>query len=264
MTKQTINVGQVGNDGAGDKLRNAFVKVNENFTELYDSVSSLGSVDAAGVANLNSRINTAYTVANAAFDAANTGGGSFNNSAAYIVLTDTPFASDFGEEVYFQKANYANGVSDVIDTDVAIARDSQGGIYNPLVEADYDSSNGGPSNTEWNVDGWTDLTDVKRRTYDTWYNTIQGWPTGSLGREFVMHDTLNDKYYAIKFLTWQFGSNNGGAGGGGAVGELPAGGLTDGHSEHANRALHFESWSVCCNDGVRGFGSDIFCAAVSE
>ena len=76
MTKQTINVGQVGNDGAGDKLRNAFVKVNENFTELYDSVSSLGSVDAAGVANLNSRINTAYTVANAAFDVANTGAGS--------------------------------------------------------------------------------------------------------------------------------------------------------------------------------------------
>ena len=215
MTKQTINVGQVGNDGAGDKLRNAFVKVNENFTELYDSVSSLGSVDAAGVANLNSRINTAYTVANAAFDAANTGGGSFNNSAAYLVLTDTPFASDFGEEVYFQKANYANGVSDVIDTDVAIARDSQGGIYNPLVEADYDSSNGGPGNTEWNADGWTDLTDVKRRTYESWNNAVNGWPTGFLGRELVMHDTANDKYYAIKFLTWQYGSNQGGAGGGG-------------------------------------------------
>ena len=36
MVKQTIGVGLVGNDGLGDPLRNAFVKVNENFTELYD------------------------------------------------------------------------------------------------------------------------------------------------------------------------------------------------------------------------------------
>ena len=35
MAKQTIGVGLVGNDGLGDPLRNAFVKVNENFTELY-------------------------------------------------------------------------------------------------------------------------------------------------------------------------------------------------------------------------------------
>lgn len=36
MAKQTIGVGLVGNDGLGDPLRNAFVKVNENFTELYN------------------------------------------------------------------------------------------------------------------------------------------------------------------------------------------------------------------------------------
>ena len=36
MVKQTIGVGLVGNDGLGDPLRNAFVKVNENFTELYN------------------------------------------------------------------------------------------------------------------------------------------------------------------------------------------------------------------------------------
>jgi len=36
MAKQTIGVGLVGNDGLGDPLRNAMVKVNENFTELYD------------------------------------------------------------------------------------------------------------------------------------------------------------------------------------------------------------------------------------
>ena len=36
MAKQVIGVGLVGNDGLGDPLINAMVKVNENFTELYD------------------------------------------------------------------------------------------------------------------------------------------------------------------------------------------------------------------------------------
>ncbi len=35
MSKQTINVGTNQDDGTGDNLRAAFVKVNENFTEVY-------------------------------------------------------------------------------------------------------------------------------------------------------------------------------------------------------------------------------------
>ena len=183
MTKQTIFTGTVGNDGTGDTLRIAFTKVNENFTELYNRPTG--------------------------------GGGTFDNTAAFIVLTDTPFASDFGEEVYFQKANYAVDVADNIDANVSIARGDAAGLYNPEVEANYDLSDSGPTNTEWNADGWTDLTDVKRRSYTTWQSAIQGYPTGFLGRELVMHDTFNDKYYAIKFLSWQYGTNQGGAGGGG-------------------------------------------------
>jgi hypothetical protein len=43
MAKQTINVGNYQNDKAGDALRTAFIKVNENFDELYATlaVSSL-------------------------------------------------------------------------------------------------------------------------------------------------------------------------------------------------------------------------------
>ena len=36
MAIKTINVGNVINDGSGDDLRTAFVKVNDNFTELYN------------------------------------------------------------------------------------------------------------------------------------------------------------------------------------------------------------------------------------
>ena len=46
MTKQIINVGQSANDKAGDPLRTAFTKVNENFAELYNSVSAVVVVSA--------------------------------------------------------------------------------------------------------------------------------------------------------------------------------------------------------------------------
>jgi len=40
MAKQIINIGTSANDGTGDKIRNAFAKVNSNFTELYDGAGS--------------------------------------------------------------------------------------------------------------------------------------------------------------------------------------------------------------------------------
>ena len=35
MSKQIINTGTTANDGTGDALRVAFVKVNENFTDIF-------------------------------------------------------------------------------------------------------------------------------------------------------------------------------------------------------------------------------------
>lgn len=50
MTQQIINVGSAPNDGLGDPIRTAFIKTNENFTELYAS----GGV--TGIANGNSNV----------------------------------------------------------------------------------------------------------------------------------------------------------------------------------------------------------------
>lgn len=45
MTQQIINIGSVANDGSGDPLRTAFSKTNDNFTELYSTVTPIsGSV----------------------------------------------------------------------------------------------------------------------------------------------------------------------------------------------------------------------------
>lgn len=48
MAKQTIGIGAAPNDGTGDPIRDAFDKVNDNFTELYvpqiQSVASSATV----------------------------------------------------------------------------------------------------------------------------------------------------------------------------------------------------------------------------
>ena len=51
MAKQVINVGAIPNDGNGDKIRDAFIKSNDNFTELYDdkaNTSDLATVATTG------------------------------------------------------------------------------------------------------------------------------------------------------------------------------------------------------------------------
>jgi hypothetical protein len=42
MSKKVINVGQTDR-GDGDPIRVAFVKVNDNFNELYENVNSLST-----------------------------------------------------------------------------------------------------------------------------------------------------------------------------------------------------------------------------
>lgn len=48
MAKQTINIGTDELSGDGETIRNAFIKVNSNFDELYSSSSS-GSNDLTAI-----------------------------------------------------------------------------------------------------------------------------------------------------------------------------------------------------------------------
>ena len=55
MAKQTINIGTVANDGTGDTVRDAFDKVNDNFTELYtDDAGDVNSITATAPIARNS------------------------------------------------------------------------------------------------------------------------------------------------------------------------------------------------------------------
>lgn len=44
MAKQSIGIGTTANDGTGDPLRDAFDKINDNFTELYDYFGAVAGV----------------------------------------------------------------------------------------------------------------------------------------------------------------------------------------------------------------------------
>lgn len=48
MAKKTVNVGVSANDNTGDYLRPAMIKINENFSELYDFNDSLSTVAFSG------------------------------------------------------------------------------------------------------------------------------------------------------------------------------------------------------------------------
>jgi hypothetical protein len=103
-------------------------------------------------------------------------------------------------------------VVDNIDTDLSIARSTAGAIYNAALEGSWNGAT--PLGTQWNNDGWGDLSNITSRTYVDLYDIWGGGQIGSniVGEELVMHDTINDKYYKIMFSNWQ----QGGAAGAGA------------------------------------------------
>lgn len=60
MAQQTIDIGSAANDGTGDPLRTAFDKANDNFTELYDAFSTIGTSVPASASATGSAGQVAY------------------------------------------------------------------------------------------------------------------------------------------------------------------------------------------------------------
>jgi len=88
------------------------------------------------------------TVANAAFTGVAT-----NNPASYTASIDYQPVQIFDE----------------IRPGLILTRDLNMGLYNSAVELEYDNSTYlSPLGTEWNADGWGDLTGIGARSYTTW------------------------------------------------------------------------------------------------
>lgn len=222
MAKQTINIGTVPNDGTGDPIRTAFVKVNENFTEVYgiaqsaydyaNTIVSDTQVDLLARATANDAFdaaNSATTTAQAAFDKANTAPES-TTTFTHIELTERHEPTS-NIVTFTRPAN--TDISDVIDTGITLARANNGqGLYNSAVEESYNAEVS-PANTEWNWSGWGNLDNVKIREYRTWREALRK-KVGSniVGAKLVMHDLTNDKYYKVQFTNWDIGGVGGATG----------------------------------------------------
>ena len=143
--------------------------------------------------------------------------GNQNNGAAVEydrIELDSTTGEQIGVTVSFSKPSYANPfvVNDPIDTNVTISRGNNQGIFNTALESSW-SVNGyiSPSGTEWNADGWSTLKDVTSRNYNSFYDALGGSVGNNVvNTELVMHDKINDKYYAIKFSSWTQDGNGGG------------------------------------------------------
>jgi hypothetical protein len=60
MAQEIINIGAAANDGTGDPLRTAFDKVNNNFTQLYNTLAASGPDGAIQFKNTNTLYSTLY------------------------------------------------------------------------------------------------------------------------------------------------------------------------------------------------------------
>ena len=56
MTRQNINVGSAANDGTGDTLRSAGLKINQNFQEVYTQLGGDSSTLSTKVNIIDSAV----------------------------------------------------------------------------------------------------------------------------------------------------------------------------------------------------------------
>lgn len=119
MSQETINVGTSPNSGTGDKIRDAFIKVSNNFTELYSSKAQLEATSNAvyiasnlayaeansAVISVGSVANTTYAfmnIANIAFGQANL---AFNKANNFLVTKPNTSTGSAGDTIGMFAAN---------------------------------------------------------------------------------------------------------------------------------------------------------------
>lgn len=137
----------------------------------------------------------------------------------HSITESSPLESLYiGDWVYFKRPANRPDIVDKIADNLWITRNpsnNHGGIYNsaPNPEEDGDPYQTGgsssPAGTDWNTDGWDDFSNATDRYYENFTSAWSGGGWAVVKHNWIMHDTFNDKYYAIRFLTWVGGGNTG-------------------------------------------------------
>lgn len=168
MAKQTINVGTIPNDRTGDPLRNAFTKINSNFTELYNTIE--------------------------------------NPELPYIELQDQYTIS--GNTVTFTKpanTSVSDVIDTGLSLTRSIGA---GGLYNDAIEGSFNRNvSPANTEWNWSGwDNLENIKSRQYRTFTETLKRKVG--SFIVGAELVMHDLTNDKYYKIMFTSWNQGQGN--------------------------------------------------------
>ena len=120
MSKQTINVGTNQDDGTGDNLRAAFVKVNENFTEVYNE---LGGVALSNIKMSGNTISTDTTNSGIIIDP---------NGTGTIALTgDTAVTGTLSVSGAFSPASLAVTAGATVGGDLGVTGTLTAGTFAP-------------------------------------------------------------------------------------------------------------------------------------
>lgn len=197
-------------DGWGD-LADVKTRTYTNFTEVVQE----GTWLAAGIHHkelvMHDTINDKYYTFKFSWWQANGGGGAGQSMDQRSGFSYVRQLIDTDPTVYLvhpggdQEAN-----QDEIGPGLTITRgENGGGIYNASADQEWDPDNT-PSGTLWNDEGWDDFEDITTRTWKPFFSAVHGrLGVEIVGRELLMQDTINDKYYLVKFTEW--GINNGGS-----------------------------------------------------
>ena len=109
MTQQIINVGSAPNDGLGDPIRTAFIKTNDNFTELY----ATGGVTGIANGTSNVRIPAANSNATVSVDGVSNVAVFTSTGANLVALTTAGNITAVGNisgTYYFGNGAFLTGV----------------------------------------------------------------------------------------------------------------------------------------------------------
>jgi len=119
---------------------------------------------------------------------------------------------------FYRPASSPNTV-DIISEGLILKRDNIRGIYNFVLETEYNRDTDlSPLGTEWNssyidenLNGWSNLNNVRSRVYGSWKDAINNNPLDAVnnGLQLVMHDLSTDLYWQFIFTDWGSGEGGG-------------------------------------------------------
>ena len=137
MAKQTVLTGTTANDGKGDQLRNAFIKLNQNFDEVYGTnfvTQAMLNDDIVDHAELANRFTAEVSISTL------TGTVNYDFSAG----STFKLSGDLTNAYTINLTNYKKGqvitIYPLKAQTVTLTGGSGTGVFNKLSEVDYDNT----------------------------------------------------------------------------------------------------------------------------